>query len=102
MTLERRLGRASGDSSLTPRTPNCGSAKRWCIGIGESPSKPSNPGGESWACIVRTSFAASTRASTVISTRRNLAALANERGDQAEAERLWHDVLAECPGDREA
>ena len=35
-------------------------------------------------------------------TRRNLAALAAERGDQAEAERLWDDVLAECPGDREA
>ena len=35
-------------------------------------------------------------------TRRNLAVLAAERGDHAEAERLWHDVLAECPGDREA
>ena len=35
-------------------------------------------------------------------TRRNLAALAAERGDQVEAERLWNDVLAECPGDREA
>jgi Tetratricopeptide repeat len=35
-------------------------------------------------------------------TRRNLAALATERGDHAEAERLWNDVLAECPGDREA
>ena len=35
-------------------------------------------------------------------TRRNLAALAAERGDHAEAARLWADVLAECPGDREA
>ena len=35
-------------------------------------------------------------------TRRNLAALAAERGDQVEATRLWADVLAECPGDREA
>jgi glycosyltransferase involved in cell wall biosynthesis len=35
-------------------------------------------------------------------TRRNLAALAAERGDQAGAERLWREVLAECPGDREA
>jgi tetratricopeptide (TPR) repeat protein len=35
-------------------------------------------------------------------TRRNLAILAAERGDQAEADRLWNDVLAECPGDREA
>jgi tetratricopeptide (TPR) repeat protein len=35
-------------------------------------------------------------------TRRNLAALAAERGDHAEEERLWEDVLAECPGDREA
>jgi tetratricopeptide (TPR) repeat protein len=35
-------------------------------------------------------------------TRRNLAALAAERGDQAEVERLWNDVLAECPRDREA
>ena len=35
-------------------------------------------------------------------TRRNLAALAAERGDHAEAERLWSEVLAECPGDREA
>jgi tetratricopeptide (TPR) repeat protein len=35
-------------------------------------------------------------------TRRNLAALAADRGDYAEAERLWQDVLAECPGDREA
>ena len=34
--------------------------------------------------------------------RRNLAALAAERGDHAEAARLWADVLAECPGDREA
>jgi hypothetical protein len=35
-------------------------------------------------------------------TRRNLAALSTERGDHAEARRLWADVLAECPGDREA
>ena len=35
-------------------------------------------------------------------TRRNLAALAAERGDHAEARRLWEEVLAECPGDREA
>jgi Flp pilus assembly protein TadD len=35
-------------------------------------------------------------------TRRNLAVLAAERGDQAEAARLWTDVLAECPGDCEA
>jgi tetratricopeptide (TPR) repeat protein len=34
--------------------------------------------------------------------RRDLAALAAERGDHAEAERLWRAVLAECPGDREA
>jgi tetratricopeptide (TPR) repeat protein len=35
-------------------------------------------------------------------TRRNLAALAAERGDHAEVERLWNDVLAERPGDRQA
>jgi glycosyltransferase involved in cell wall biosynthesis len=35
-------------------------------------------------------------------TRRNLAALAAERGDTAECARLWRGVLAECPGDREA
>jgi tetratricopeptide (TPR) repeat protein len=35
-------------------------------------------------------------------TRRNLAALARERGDHAEAECLWRAVLAECPGDHEA
>jgi tetratricopeptide (TPR) repeat protein len=35
-------------------------------------------------------------------TRRNLAALATERGDDGEARRLWRAVLAECPGDREA
>jgi Flp pilus assembly protein TadD len=35
-------------------------------------------------------------------TRRNLAAMARERGDAAEARRLWHAVLEECPGDREA
>ena len=35
-------------------------------------------------------------------TLRNLAVLAAERGDRAEVERLWHAVLAECPGDREA
>jgi glycosyltransferase involved in cell wall biosynthesis len=35
-------------------------------------------------------------------TRRNLAALAKERGDRDEAERQWRAVLAECPGDREA
>jgi tetratricopeptide (TPR) repeat protein len=35
-------------------------------------------------------------------TRRNLAALAAERGDHAETRRLWEAVLAECPGDREA
>ena len=35
-------------------------------------------------------------------TRRNLAMLAAERGDHAEAEQLWREVLAECPGDREA
>jgi len=35
-------------------------------------------------------------------TRRNLAALAAERGDHAGSEKLWAEVLAECPGDREA
>jgi tetratricopeptide (TPR) repeat protein len=35
-------------------------------------------------------------------TRRNLAALAKERGDFDEAGRQWRAVLAECPGDREA
>jgi hypothetical protein len=35
-------------------------------------------------------------------TRRNLAALAAERGDQAGPERHWREVLVECPGDREA
>jgi hypothetical protein len=32
-------------------------------------------------------------------TRRNLAA---ERGDQYEADKLWHQVLLECPGDEES
>jgi tetratricopeptide (TPR) repeat protein len=35
-------------------------------------------------------------------TRRNLAALAAERGDLDEVARLWRAVLAECPDDREA
>ena len=35
-------------------------------------------------------------------TRRNLAALAKERGDLDEAERQWRAVLAECPADTEA
>jgi tetratricopeptide (TPR) repeat protein len=35
-------------------------------------------------------------------TRRNLAVLAAERGDPAETQRLWREVLVECPGDREA
>ncbi len=35
-------------------------------------------------------------------TRRNLAALAAERGDPEEAMRLWRAVLDECPGDAEA
>ena len=35
-------------------------------------------------------------------TRRNLAVLAAERGDDAEAAKLWREVLAECPDDREA
>jgi Flp pilus assembly protein TadD len=35
-------------------------------------------------------------------TRRNLAALSVERGAHAAARRLWTEVLAECPGDREA
>jgi len=35
-------------------------------------------------------------------TLRNLAVLAEERGDQAEARRLWRMVLDACPGDAEA
>jgi GT2 family glycosyltransferase len=35
-------------------------------------------------------------------TRRNLAAVLEERGDRAGAARLWHDVLDECPGDPDA
>jgi tetratricopeptide (TPR) repeat protein len=35
-------------------------------------------------------------------TRRNLAVLAAERGGLAETQRFWREVLAECPGDREA
>jgi hypothetical protein len=35
-------------------------------------------------------------------TRRNLARLAEESGDQAEAARHWSTVLAERPGDAEA
>jgi hypothetical protein len=35
-------------------------------------------------------------------TLRNLASLAAERGDSAEARRLWQSILADCPGDAEA
>jgi len=35
-------------------------------------------------------------------TLRNLAVLAEERGDRAEARRLWRMVLNTCPGDPEA
>jgi hypothetical protein len=35
-------------------------------------------------------------------TRRNLAALAAERGDPTEEARLWAEVLAECADDSEA
>ena len=35
-------------------------------------------------------------------TLRNLAVLAEERGDAAEAARLWRGVLEECPRDGEA
>jgi glycosyltransferase involved in cell wall biosynthesis len=35
-------------------------------------------------------------------TRRNLAALAEERGAPDEARQLWTDVLGECPGDHDA
>jgi tetratricopeptide (TPR) repeat protein len=35
-------------------------------------------------------------------TRRNLAGLLEERGDRAEAVRLWSEVLAERPGDADA
>jgi tetratricopeptide (TPR) repeat protein len=35
-------------------------------------------------------------------TRRNLATLAEERGDHEETQRLWRQILSECPGDPEA
>jgi hypothetical protein len=35
-------------------------------------------------------------------TLRNLAVLAEERGDRAETRRLWRMVLDACPGDPEA
>jgi hypothetical protein len=35
-------------------------------------------------------------------TLRNLAVLAEARGDRPEAERLWQSALAECPGDHDA
>jgi hypothetical protein len=35
-------------------------------------------------------------------TLRNLAGLAEERSDRAEARRLWRTVLNACPGDAEA
>ncbi len=35
-------------------------------------------------------------------TRRNLAALAGERGDVDEAQRQWRAILAECPADKQA
>jgi len=35
-------------------------------------------------------------------TLRNLAVLAEERSDRAEARRLWRKVLDACPGDAEA
>jgi len=35
-------------------------------------------------------------------TPRNLAVLAEERGDRSEAQRLWRMVLDACPGDAEA
>jgi hypothetical protein len=35
-------------------------------------------------------------------TLRNLAVLAEERGDRAEARRLWRRILDACPGDAEA
>ena len=35
-------------------------------------------------------------------TLRNLAVLAEERGDRVESRRLWRMVLDACPGDAEA
>ncbi|WP_165229108.1 tetratricopeptide repeat protein, partial [Aquisphaera insulae] len=35
-------------------------------------------------------------------TRRNLARLAEERGDHVQARALWRDILDECPADAEA
>ena len=35
-------------------------------------------------------------------TRRNLAAILEQRGDHMEAAKLWGEILAECPGDHEA
>ena len=82
--------------------PSSGSARGSCTGIGASAWTPSNR----WRRILGLrrpdQFCSVDQGIFGHLTRRNLAVLAAERGDQAEVERLWQAVLSECPGDREA
>ena len=86
----------------TPTTPSSGSARRWSTAIGASRPTPKSAGGGSWACSRPDEFRSLDQGIYGHLTRRNLAVLAEERGDPAEAGALWRAVLAECPGDREA
>ena len=85
-----------------PTTPSCSSARRLCgarSGIAGRAEK-------CWRRILTLKrpeqFSSVDQGIYGHLTRRNLAALAKERGDRDEAANLWRAVLAECPGDREA
>ena len=98
----RRCGSAPRGWRSTPRTPSCCSARRWSTGSGASRPRRKR----CWRTILGLArpeqFASVDMGIYGHLTRRNLAALAAERGDREEEARLWRAVLAECPGDREA
>jgi uncharacterized protein with PIN domain len=59
------------------------------------------PGAEEVAAVLKLSCISAVNLAETIS-KRNLAVLAEERGDPAEARRLWRMVLDACPGNAEA
>ena len=101
-TRERPSGPSRRGCGSIRKTPSYGSARGSCIATGASRRRPSDCWGRILSLKRPDQFCSVDQGIHGHLTRRNLAALAAERGDHAGAGKLWAEVLAECPGDREA
>ena len=100
--LPGTLAVCSEGLTFTPMMRSCSSARLWCTAWRVSRPRRRRPGGALFTLKRPEQFCSVDQGIYGHLTLRNLAALAAERGDHPEAQRIWKSILEECTGDAEA